>query len=448
MLSGTLLCGVRTFLPPCGERPSGPAANLLIICEVPGFHALGRGRVCWVRTGFRLISLGKVAADVAGACSFAGILYYVAVLWSTTDYLQVRRTEIARSTDAGAGATAPPVSILKPLKGMDPDMFESFRSHCLQDYPRYEIIFGVSEAEDPAVREVERLRAEFPDRSIQLVVCSQRLGTNIKVSNLVQMARQASFDHFVVSDSDIRVHPDYLREVMAPLSSEKVGMVTCLYRGVAADTFGSKLESLGIGTDFSPGVLVARLLEGSLHFALGSTMAFRRSDLQAIGGFESFVDYLADDYELGKRIAKLGREIRLSEVVVETFLPPYNLRQYFAHQLRWARGVRDARPGGYLGLLFTFGWQWTVLALVFSAGAGWAWGLTAVAVFLRLMNAWVVGAGALKDRQLARFLPLIPLRDIAGVLIWVASFAGNRITWRGERFELKRGKLIRLDAQE
>jgi len=150
---------------------------------------------------------------------------------------------------------------------------------------------------------------------------------------------------------------------------------------------------------------------------------------------------LADDYELGKRIVALGREARISEVVVETFVPPYTLRQYFAHQLRWARGVRDARPGGYVGLLFTFGWQWAALALIASAGADWAWGLAAIAVFLRLMNAWVVGTGALNDRQVMRFLPLIPLRDIAGILIWLASFAGNTITWRGERYRLKHGKL-------
>jgi len=385
-------------------------------------------------------TLAKITGDVAGACSFAGILYYVTVLWSTTDYTQAGRAILARTHDPHAD-TIPSVSILKPLKGLDPDMFESFRSHCLQDHPRYEIIFGVSDAADPAVREVERVRAEFPNCSIQLVVCSQRLGTNIKVSNLAQMARHARSDHFIVSDSDIRVQPDYLRKVMAPLADDRVGMVTCLYRGLAADTLGSKLESLGISTDFSSGVLVARLLEGTLHFALGSTMAFRRRDLQAIGGFESFVDYLADDYELGKRIVALGREARISEVVVETFVPPYTLRQYFAHQLRWARGVRDARPGGYVGLLFTFGWQWAALALIASAGADWAWGLAAIAVFLRLMNAWVVGTGALNDRQVMRFLPLIPLRDIAGILIWLASFAGNTITWRGERYRLKHGKL-------
>jgi ceramide glucosyltransferase len=407
----------------------------------PRFHARRRKRVCCVRVHSEVIlTVGKIAAEVAGAGGLAGIVYYVTVLWSAAEYRQARRPAPAPKNESPMFAT-PPVSILKPLKGVDPEMSESFRSHCVQDYPEYEIIFGVSDAGDPAVREVERLRAEFPERSIQLVVCSQRLGNNVKVSNLVQMARQASHDHFIVSDSDIRVQPDYLRRVMAPLADPSVGMVTCLYRGVAVGTLGSKLESLGISTDFSPGVLVARLLEGSLHFGLGSTMAFRRSDLEGIGGFESFVDYLGDDYELGRRIAMLGREVHLSDLTVETFLPPYRLMQYFAHQLRWARGVRDSRPGGYLGLLFTFGWQWTVLALIFSAGAGWAWGLAVVAVLLRLISAWVVGAGVLEDCQVVRFFPLILLRDLGGVLIWLASFAGNTVTWRGERYHLKNGKL-------
>jgi ceramide glucosyltransferase len=234
---------------------------------------------------------------------------------------------------------------------------------------------------------------------------------------------------------------------MAPLSDAKVGVVTCLYRGIAGETLGSRLESLGISTDFCAGVLVARLIEGSVRFALGSTMAFRRADLEAIGGFESFVDHLADDYELGKRISSLGREVQVSDVVVETFLPAYALREFFAHQLRWARGVRDARPGGYAGLLFTYGWLWSLLAVVASRGAAWAWGLTAVAIFLRLQVAWVVGVGVLKDRQVLKFFPLIPLRDVVGALVWLASFVGNTVSWRGDRFRLKNGRLIRVDSR-
>lgn len=385
----------------------------------------------------------KIVEALTGAGAVAGIGYYLVCLWSAIAYTQGCRIPAVRREESGEHEH-PPVSILKPLKGEDPEIYESFRSHCLQDYPQYEIIFGVSDANDPAVQVVERVRQEFPQRAIQLQVCSEILGANTKVSNLEQMVRAARYEHLIVSDSDIRVEPNYLRKVMAPLSDPKVGMVTCPYRGIAAPTLGSKLESLGISTDFCAGVLVARLIEGGVRFALGSTMAFRRRELAAIGGFESFVNYLADDYELGKRVAALGLEVHLSEVVVETFLPAYNLRQFFEHQLRWARGVRDSRRAGYMGLLFTFGWQWALLAILASRGANWAWELAAVAIFLRFVVAWIVGVRVLKDRQVLRLLPLVLLRDVAGVLVWLASFASNTVSWRGDRFHLKNGKLARI----
>jgi ceramide glucosyltransferase len=293
---------------------------------------------------------------------------------------------------------------------------------------------------------VERLCREFPHISIQLIVCSESLGTNAKVSNLVQMARAASYDHFIVSDSDIRVSPDYLQRVMAPFANSKVGVVTCLYRGVAGPTLGSKLEALGISTDFLAGVLVARALEGGVRFALGSTIAFRRDDLQAIGGFESIVDYLADDYELGKRISDLGREVVISEEIVDTFLPAYTFGQFVDHQLRWARGVRAARPGGYLGLIFTFGWQWALLAVLVSKGASWSWGLLAVAAPLRALVARGVGWRVLNDPQLLRLFPMLPLRDLISVLVWMASFASNTVTWRGDHFTVNGSKLTRTDS--
>lgn len=384
-----------------------------------------------------------IVEALTGAGAVAGIGYYVVCLWSAIAYTQNCRIPAVRRAESREHEH-PPVSILKPLKGEDPEIYESFRSHCLQDYPQYEIIFGVSDANDPAVQVVERVRQEFPQRAIQLQVCSEILGANTKVSNLEQMARAARYEHLIVSDSDIRVEPDYLRKVMAPLSDPKVGMVTCPYRGIAAPTLGSKLESLGISTDFCAGVLVARLIEGGVRFALGSTMAFRRRELAAIGGFESFVNYLADDYELGKRVAALDLEVHLSEVVVETFLPAYNPRQFFEHQLRWARGVRDSRRAGYMGLLFTFGWQWALLAILASRGANWAWELAAVAIFLRFVVAWIVGVRVLKDRQVLRLFPLVLLRDLAGVLVWLASFASNTVSWRGDRFHLKNGKLARI----
>ena len=386
-------------------------------------------------------ALSKFAAAISGVGGLAGIGYYLTCLWSAGSYLRDRSRILAQDK---LPAAFPPVSILKPLKGEDPEIYESFRSHCRQEYSEFEIVFGVSDANDPAVQAVERLRQEFPDRSIQLIVCTEVLGTNTKVSNLAQMVRSARYDHFIVSDSDIRVPPDYLRRVVAPLAEPGVGLVTCLYRGIAGPTVSSKLEALGISTDFCAGVLVARSIEGGLRFALGSTMAFRRQDLEAIGGFESFVDYLADDYELGKRIAGLGRKVRVSDVVVETFLSSYTVREFFDHQLRWARGVRGARPGGYAGLLFTFGWLWALLALFASGGAMWAWSVFAAAVVLRFLVAWIVGVDALADRQVPRFSLLIPLRDLVGVLVWVLSFASNTVTWRGDRFQVKNGKLTRL----
>jgi ceramide glucosyltransferase len=381
-----------------------------------------------------LLTVGEV---VTIAASLAGIGYYLACLWAAGDF--------RRKTHTGDAQFFPPVSILKALKGEDPEIYESFRSHCLQNYPKYELIFGVSDLQDPAVRAVEKLRCEFPQHAIQLIVCSESLGTNAKVSNLVQMAREAAYDHYIVSDSDIRVSPNYLRQVIGPIANSRVGVVTCLYRGVAGPTLGSKLEAVGISTDFLAGVLVARVLEGGVRFALGSTMAFRRDDLQAIGGFESILDYLADDYELGKRIAALGREIVISEEVVDTFLPAYAFGQFVDHQLRWARGVRAARPGGYLGLLFTFGWQWAVLAVLVSRGASWCWGLLALAACLRGLVAWSVGWRVLKDQKVLRLFPLLPLRDLIAPLVWVASFASNTVTWRGDRFTVQGGKLVRMN---
>jgi ceramide glucosyltransferase len=221
-------------------------------------------------------------------------------------------------------------------------------------------------------------------------------------------------------------------------------MVTCLYRGVAAPTVGSSLESLGISTDFCAGVLVARRLEGGLRFGLGSTMAFRRPDLERAGGFRSIVDFLADDYELGRRIAGLGLQVVLSDAVVETHLPAYDLQGFLAHQLRWARGVRDSRAGGYIGLVTTYGLMWGLLAVIAAHAAPWSWAVLGTTLLLRLAVALVVGRAVLQDRQLLKHLWLLPLRDLVAVAVWVASFAGHTVTWRGDRFHLKNGRLTRI----
>jgi ceramide glucosyltransferase len=384
-----------------------------------------------------ILTIVQIAA-VLGIVSSS--LYYLLCLWSASTFLREREAgEGARPTRA-----LPPISILKPLKGTDPEIYESFRSYCLQDYPEYEVIFGVSDPKDAAIESVKALQREFPDRRIQLLVSPKILGANVKVSNLAQMMTEARYQHLIVSDSDIRVAPDYLRRVTAPLADSRVGMVTCLYRGVSAATLGSRLEALGISTDFCAGVLAARQLEGGIHFGLGSTLAFRRAELEKIGSFNSILDYLADDYELGKRIADLGFSVSLSDVVVETYLPAYSLRDFFAHQLRWARGVRDARAGGYFGLAFTFGILWALLAVAASGGALWSWGTLASTLFLRFVLALVMGWKVLRDPQVFRYAWMIPLRDLVAVVVWIVSLGGHTVTWRGDRFKLKDGKLTRV----
>jgi ceramide glucosyltransferase len=384
-------------------------------------------------------SLATVFRIVAILGCISSSLYYVLCLLGARNLLAEHR-----SPRRNLFATAPPVSILKPLKGIDPQIHDSFRSYCLQDYPEYELVFGVNDPEDPAISSVEQLKREFPDRSIQLVVCPDILGPNVKVSNLEQMVRVARFEYLIVNDSDIRVEPDYVRRVVSPLANEQVGMVTCLYRGIAASTLGSHLEALGISTDFCAGVLAARTLEGGLSFGLGSTLAFRRRDLKQVGGFKAIVDFLADDYELGNRIASLGLKVVLSNLIVETHLPHYDFGGFLSHQMRWARGVRDARLGGYIGLASTFGLMWALLNLLLAGAARWSWIVLGGVLLLRTLVALIVGKSVLKDRQLVHQLWLLPLRDLIAVAIWIASFWGHTVTWRGDRFELRKGRLVRI----
>ena len=353
-----------------------------------------------------------------------------------------------KQTRQNANQTSlPPVSILKPLKGIDPEIAESFRTLAEQNYPDFDLIFGVSDSTDPACEVVRNLQEKYPTRIIKLIVCEHILGTNIKVSNLAQMLPHATHEILLINDSDIRVPPDYLQQVVAPLADPQIGLVTCLYRAEPAHTLGSRLEALSIATDFVPGVLSARFLENGLHFGLGSTLVFRRSDLAAIGGFESFVDYLADDYELGRRIAATGKRVELSAATVTTFLPAYSLREFWQHQLRWSRTIRDARPGGYLGLLFTCGLPWSLLMLIAARGVAWAWILFALTYATRLAVGLVTAARVLHDRQTPKNILWLPLRDLIAPFVWAASLIGNRIHWRGEDFYLKDGRLSKSKAE-
>lgn len=396
-------------------------------------------------------ALAQAVEIATTALAVAGMGYFLATLVAAQIFMRQRRVSRAEF--------APGVSILKSLKGLDPGMLDAFRSHCRQTYAgEYEMLFGVASLADPAAAAVNTLKAEFPEQSIRLVECPQQLGANGKVSTLVQLSAQAQQEYLLINDSDITVSPRYLARVMAcfpsqPVSqigvertgqhAKQVGLVTALYRGRAQATLASRFEALGIATEFMGGVLLSKWLEGGLHYGLGSTLAVQREALEKSGGLLPLVDYLADDYELGARVAKAGYRVEVCAEVVETNLPAYKWRGFFDHQLRWLRTVRDVRPGGYAGLIFTHGLSWALLNVLASGISPLSLWLLALSFFLRLAQAMTVGAQVLGDHQVLPNLWLVPFRDAIAMGLWVAAFAGDTIVWRGERFTLREGKLVR-----
>jgi ceramide glucosyltransferase len=375
----------------------------------------------------------------------AGMGYYLAALVAGYVYLVRRGRQLGEIFRTGS-SFAPPVSILKSLKGLDPGMMDAFRSHCRQSYTgEYEILFGVSSQDDPAIAAVLQLQNEFPAIPIRLIEAPELLGTNGKVSTLVQMVPHAAHPYLLINDSDITVSPRYLERVMASFAEpgkQPVGLVTALYRGRAHGTLPSQLESLGISTDFVPSVLLTVLLERSMRFGLGSTLCVSREALETVGGLAPLVDYLADDYELGMRVHKAGFRVVLAPDVVETSVPAYTWGGFLDHQLRWYRTVRDARPLGYSGMHFTYGLAWAMLNMLASGFSLLSIWLFALAFFLRLALAMTVGARILSDHQALPGLWLLPFRDAVAFGLWVAGFAGNAIVWRGQRFKVKKGRLI------
>jgi ceramide glucosyltransferase len=381
------------------------------------------------------------------AMAVAGMGYFLAAIVAARVFIAARRTALP--------PFAPSVSILKSLKGVDTGMLDSFRSHCRQNYAgAYEILFGVSSPDDPAVAAVHQLQREFPDRSIRLIECPQRLGANGKVSTLAQLVPHALHEFLLIGDSDITVGQNYLQRVMIAFSQpvtighhnpQPVGLVTALYRGHAHRTLFSRFEALGIATDFQPSVLLSKMIEGGMRYGLGSTLAVRREALDRIGGFEALVNHLADDYELGARIAQAGYTVALSAEVVETNTPAYTWRGFADHQLRWLRTVRDARPRGYIGLIFTHGLAWALLNVLVSGLSPLSLWLLGLSFFLRLTIAMMVGAEVLADHSVLPNLWLLPLRDLTALGLWAAGFASNTVVWRGERFTVSNGVLRQID---
>ena len=387
-------------------------------------------------------TLTLIIEIVTVALTLCGIAYGLIALWGARSFERAGRKNIARGMEF-----APSVSILKPVKGVDPRMYAGLVSHCVQEYAgAYELLFGVSSMDDAAVAEVERLQGEWPNVSIQIVLCTERLGTNGKVSNLAQIVRAAKHEHVVVNDSDIRVSPRYLDRVMAPFADSRVGLVTAPYVGIAEGTVWSRLEALGISTEFMPGVLTAMKLERGIRFGLGSTLATTKTALARMGGFEALADQLADDYELGARVSAAGYRVVLAQEVVETTVPPYTLRAFCDHQLRWARSTRDSRRWGYVGMGITYVVPWAMATVVASGGALWAISMLSVALLVRASVALTVGVGILRDGQVLRDVWLLPLRDCFGLFFWAWSYASDEVVWRGETFRLKRGRMQSVEG--
>ena len=392
------------------------------------------------------------------ACAAAAIVYYVIAFVAGLLWFADRRRQRALGLDY-----TPPATIFKPVRGADAEAYENFASFLRQDYPEYQIIFGLREESDPAAPIIRRLIADFPERDVELVISSGEFGHNAKVSNLQNMYAKAKHDVLLIADSDIRVGPDYLRRVMAPLRPQdgpqvslqvgaqvrrpQVGMVTCLYRGTNAKTFAGLLENIGVSSTFAPDVCSARALQG-VKFAFGSTIAMRRETLERMGGFPALADYLADDFLLGSHAAKEGLEVVLSDCVVEHVSAPDTFAAMLRHQLRWARTVRVSRPWGYRGMILTHGMATALMATLAWRFSGFALWLLVLTILARLLPLFVVGVYGLKDRALARYFWLAPIRDLIAFGVWAVGLVGDEIEWRGVRFRVTAGgKLAPVDVE-
>ncbi len=348
----------------------------------------------------------------------------------------------APSPAAPALTTGPGVTIFKPLKGLEPGTRECLASFLSQDYQPYQVLLGLRDSADPMLPLLQDLQRDFAPLDIEIIICPENLGLNPKISSLRQMEPRARYDLLVVADADVRVPPDYLGRVVAALQEPGAGLVSCPYRSGPAATLGALLEALTIAGDFIPSVGVAKYVEG-IRFALGAVMAFSRQALQGIGGFAPLADFLADDYQLGWRVAQTGLKVKLLPYVVETRNPALTLSAYLAHQLRWARTYRVCRPGGYLAYGITHA---LIYALVLALVTGLSpWSLVALFATLGLRGwvAWFSERSCLKGKLPGAAFLLLPLKDIFSWGLWLLSFLGDRVTWGDRRYRVTReGKLL------
>jgi ceramide glucosyltransferase len=366
------------------------------------------------------------------------------VLSAVPEYLRERRAALAK-LDHPPGFT-PPLSLLKPLHGAEPGLEEDLVTFFEQDYPEYEILFCARAEDDAGLETARRVAARYPQIAVKFLSTGEPPYINAKVRSMELMETEAFHDILVISDSDVRVTPDYLRSVALPFANERVGAITCLYRGVAAEGgLWARLEAVGMSVEMSAGVLVARMMEG-MQFTLGPTMAFRRETIRRMGGFRVTADYCADDFVLGNETFKLGQTVMLSHHTIDHMVINASLVQSLKHQVRWMKSTRFSRPKGHFGTALTFSMPFGLLGL----GAGIAMhqvglgvGLLAWAVASRLALSIAVGNWVVGDRSWFGLLVLYPIRDLMGFCFWAASYLSNKILWRGRVFELLPGGKMR-----
>lgn len=360
----------------------------------------------------------------------------------------VRYRRRARQAQIAAASvlesSLPKVTVLKPVHGMEPQLEQNLETFFRQDYPDYEIIFGAREADNAALQVAEKVRARYPKVKSRIVLSGMPVWPNAKVFSLDRMIAASSNDYFVISDSDVEVAPDFLRNVVPPLLDPDVGLVTCPYRGIPANDFWSPLEALGMSVEMPSGVMVADMMEG-MRFAMGAVMATRRDALEKIGGIGATADYYSDDFVLGNEIWTAGFKVVLSHEIVGHVLVPRTFQQTFGDQLRWMKSTRYSRPKGHIGSGLTFAMPFGVLGLIAGGMLGsWTLGvlLLLAAFFNRVAQSVVVGWGVIGDSRALRYCWLYPARDLMGFLIWLASFTSRTFLWRGEIYRFDDGGKI------
>jgi ceramide glucosyltransferase len=378
------------------------------------------------------LSLSKIS--LLGLCVLP-FFYYVLALYSTWRFFRSARVAIQPTT-------FPPLSNLKPVRGLDQDAYENFASFCRQDYPSdYELLFCVSDTDDPAYAVIEQLQRDFPGRNIRILCGSDSTAANDKCAKLARLVREARYETVVINDSDVRVRPDYFRQCVTPLADDYVGGVTCLYGSVEDATFADKLQTVGMNSDFFPGIFVARELDG-VKFALGTTIATTRSCLNAFGGYEALVDRPGDDLLVGRLIAEQGKKIELLPYVVETVPDFASLPALYVKRLRWMTVMRHMRPWGHAGLIFTQGLPFSLLAILLVPSFATAGGFLSAYLLLRLSTAWMVSGVGMKRRHTWRYAWLVPVWDALAAILWLHSFVRNTIRWRNQEYRITNGALV------